>query len=235
MKARFSLLLLLLPSALRSQTPLCPSSPSKIRIDSGLYSSRPGVTFQLHHFVATLVPRGTRPPSCLQKLTVVDHADIFVSSESLTNVFTEKLGASNSKIKNLKIENAADSATLTGTLKKLIPINFTIQGPVTTDGQSLLLTATTIKADGIPIKELLGIVGQHLSSVLTMNGVKGVAVNENVISFAPEQVANLKGNIESVQTSPQGLTLHYRHKQATPHAKVVAAVPPGPHAPLPPR
>jgi hypothetical protein len=201
---------------LPAQSSVCPAFPSHISIESGVFSSQPGVTFRLRHFVATLVPLGKSAPSCYTKMTVVSHAEIFVSNESLTKVFAEKLGAAKNKIRGFKVENGEGKVTLTGKINKVIPIEFTIEGPVTTDGTSILLDANKIKADGIPVKALLSIVGEHLSSVLGLNGVSGVTVRENRISFSPEQVAHLKGYIESVQTSPQGLLLQYG-KTPSPH------------------
>ena len=187
----------------------CPAAPSHIDIANGSYSSGPGVTFVLHHFVATLVPRSTRPPRCQEKLTVVSHAEIFVSNDSLTQVFASKLGATDSKIKGLKIENGLDKVTLSGEIVKVLPLKFSIEGPVTTDGTSLQLNAVKIDADGIPIKALLGLIGDHLSSVIGMKGVVGVSVDGNTMTFFPEQIAHLKGHISSVSSSPQGLTLRY--------------------------
>lgn len=207
---------------LRAAENNCPPAISHIVMDSGSYSSRPGVTFRLRHFNATLVPMGKTAPSCYAKVTVVSRAEIFVSNESLTNVFTEKLGGGETKIKDFKIENGVGKVTLTGKITKVVPLNFTISGPVTTDGTSLLLDAGQIKADGIPIKALLGIIGEHLNNVLGMKGVRGVAVTENQISFSPEEVAHLKGHIESVETTADGLTLHYGRKNAAQTRKQTA-------------
>ena len=46
-----------------AQTPRCPATSSHISMESGVYSSGPGVEFALHHFVATLVPQGRTVPS----------------------------------------------------------------------------------------------------------------------------------------------------------------------------
>ena len=200
--------------------PPCPSSPSHISIQQGSYSSQPRVTFELRHFVATLVPLSSKAPLCNQKMTVVSHADIFVSNESLTEVFANKLGKSDSKIKDLKIENGLDKVSLRGEIVKVLPLKFTVEGPVTTDGNALLLNATKIDADGIPIKALLGVIGEQLSSVMNMGAVKGVVIEGNTMKFYPEKIAHLRGYIASVESSPQGLTLHYtrprKHSSATP-------------------
>ena len=202
--------ILLAPGALpAAPAPGCPAYSSHIEVASGSFSSQPGVTFRLRHFVANLVPMGKTAPACSQKMTVVSRAEIFISNESLSKLFTEKLGTTNSKIKEFKVQNDIGKVALTGKIKKLIPIQFSIEGPVTTDGTSLRVEAHSIKADGIPIKALLGLVGEHLSSVLAMKGMPGIAVEENAISFAPEQIAHLKGHIRSVETTAAGLILRY--------------------------
>ncbi len=205
-------LALLLAAPAFSQNPTKPQTcpqPTHISIQSGTFSSQPGVSFRLTHFVATLVPRTRVLPGCLEKDTVMTRGEIFVSNESLTQVFAGKLTGSESKIKDFKVQNGVGHVTLSGHVTKLIPIDFSIDGPVTTDGSSLLLDASKIKADGIPVKALLGLVGEHLSAVLTMNGVAGVAVNDNQLAFSPEQIAHLKGHIDSVETTERGLTLRY--------------------------
>ncbi len=201
---------------------LCTDAPSQILMESGTYSSEPGVMFVLHHFQASLVPMGRTAPACLQKMTDVAHASIFVSNESLTQVFAKKLSESDSKIKDFKVVHDVGKVTLTGEIVKLVPIRFAIEGPVSTDGTRLIIAASKINADGIPIKMLLGMVGQHLSSVLGLKGVDGVSVDGNTISFLPEKVAHLKGYISSVESSAAGLTLHYGRRPA--HGRAVARV-----------
>ena len=181
-------------------------------METGSYSSQPGVTFNLRHFVATLVPEGDNAPACYAKVTVVSRAEIFVSNESLTHVFSEKLGRTDSKIKNLKIENGLGKVTLSGSFTKLMPIQFTISGPVTTDGTALMLDASQIKADGIPVKLLMKMVGEDLGSMLGLNGVNGIKVEDNRMSFFPEQIAHLRGHISSVETTNEGLILRYGRK-----------------------
>ncbi len=206
-------LLLLLPVFLSSldlyaQPSPCPL-PTHIAITSGTFSSQPGVTFRLSHFVATLEPRSKTAPACYQKDTVLAHGEIFVSNASLTQVFAGKLQGANSKIRNFKVENGIGKVTLSGNITKIIPIAFTIEGPVTTDGVSLLLDASKIKADGVPVKELLAVVGEHLSNVLNMNGVNGVTIAGNNLAFSPEQIAHLRGHIDSVETTNEGVILRY--------------------------
>ena len=132
-----------------------------------------------------------------------------MSSDSVTRLFAKKLQQSNSSIKDFTVRCDADGATLQGTVKKLVPVHFTIKGPVSTDGISLTLTATSMKADGIPIEGLLKLVGAELSSLIQFKKLKGIEVGKDSLSFFPEALANLKGHISRVSTSPEGLTLTY--------------------------
>lgn len=194
---------------LQGQAPgACPPA-THIAIASGTFSSQPGVSFRLTHFVATMEPRGKTAPGCYQKDTVMTHGEIFISNDSLTRVFSSKLEGSSQKIKDFKIENGVGKVTLRGSITKLVPIAFTIAGPVTTDGTSLLLDASQIKADGIPVKALLSMVGEHLSAILKLQGVPGVSVNGNTMVFSPEQIAHLRGHIDSTETTSEGLMLRY--------------------------
>ena len=195
-----------------AETQTCPVAASHLVMESGSYSSQPGVEFSLHHFDATLVPLGKSMPQCLGKMTDVAHADIFVSNESLTQVFASKLNATGSEIRDLKIVHGAGTVTISGVMVKVVPVKFSIAGPVSTDGTVLSMTAEKIDADGVPIKMLLSMVGKHLSSVLGFKGVSGVQVEGNVMSFSPEKVAHLRGWIASIEATPKGLTLHYRRR-----------------------
>ena len=216
MKTVLSLAALLLRSAfLSAQVNPCSAHVSHIAMETGSYSSQPGVTFDLHHFVATLVPEGSKAPACYAKVTVVSRAEIFVSNESLTQVFAEKLGRTDSKIKNLKIQNGLGKVTLSGSITKLMPISFTISGPVTTDGTALLLDASQIRADGMPVTSLMKMVGENLGAMLGLQGVNGITVEDNRMSFFPEQIAHLRGYISSVKTTNEGLILRYGRRPAT--------------------
>lgn len=196
-------------------------------MDRGLYSSAPGVTFDLRHFSATLVPQGRSTPLCYQKLTVVSHADIFVSNDSLTRLFDQKLSDSQSKISDFKAVITPDRTTLSGKIKKVIPIEFSVSGPVSTDGRAILLHADKVKADGIPVKALLEMIGEHLSSVLAIKNSPGITVQDNTISFLPEQVAHLKGHILSVECTDSGLILHYgASRHGATHRSAVPATTP---------
>ena len=215
-------LLLICPRAL-PQAPLCPPPPAHISVARGSYSSQPGIVFELRDFAAVLQPLGKTAPACYNKLTVVSHADIFVSDQSMTNLFAAKLTDSAAQIRDLRIDNNVGQVTLSGTITRLLPIHFSLSGPVSTDGSAIRMDVKAVKADGIPMKDLLKLLGEHLASVMNLKGVAGLVVDDNSISISPEQVAHLKGHLADVVTSAEGITLHYRAPQRLPHKDSAAA------------
>lgn len=191
------------------EPPKCPRTSSHIDMRAGTYSSQPGVTFELHPFVAQLVPMSKSAPMCYQRLAFVQHAVIFTSNDSLTNIFAAKLRDSNSKIRDLQIVNGDGTVRLSGSMRELVPIHFAIEGPISTDGVELRMHVQSIKADGIPIKLLLEAVGKNLNALFGSVSVPGIVVEGNTLVFRPEFVAHLKGHIRSAVSSPTGLTLTY--------------------------
>ena len=191
-----------------AQKPSCPSE-SGITVIRGSFQARPDVDYQLSNFHARLLPKGKAAPLCYERTTVVSKGEIFISSESITKVLSHELEKSNSKIKDFNVRHHIDGATLTGTITKIIPLHFSIAGPVTTDGSSVRLNVKTVKAEGIPIKELLKLVGGEINSLIQVRGIKVLEAGDDYISLSPEAVANLRGHITSVTTSDKGLTLRY--------------------------
>lgn len=208
------LLVLLLASLGFAESATCPPFPSRVDIENGAYSSQPGVTFRLRGFVADMVSSGKRSPLCFTRVAVVERGEVFVSNESLSHIFEMKLKQANSKISDVKIEMGEGTARLTGKVKKVVAVSFTIEGPVSTDGTLITLEGRTIKGDGVPVKGLLQMVGAHLSSLLSGSNVNGVKVSGNILSFEPEQLAHIRGHIDQAVASVQGLTLKYRDTRA---------------------
>ncbi len=204
--------LTLIPAVLFAQAqepPKCPRSESRINMHRGTFSSQPGVLFELHPFVAHLVPMGKNAPRCYEALTVVQHAVIFASNDSLSNIFAAKLRDSDSKLHDLKVMNGDGTVRLTGSMRELVPIQFAIEGPVSTDGDAIRIDVKTIKADGIPIKLLLESLGKNLNLLFGSITVPGIVVDGNTLLFRPEYLAHLKGHILSAISTPAGLTLTY--------------------------
>ena len=195
--------------AARPAPPKCPPPVAAIHIPNGSYSSQPDVTFELRGFTGRLIPRGKRAPYCYLKYTQLERGEIFVTSQSLSNIFSSKLQDANSPLSDIKIETGDAVAKISGKVKKGVRIGFAIEGPITTDGDGIIIEAKKIKADGIPVKGILELLGKHLNSLMGAEDVDGVTVKGNLLIFQPAHLAQLRGHIESAVATPEGLTIRY--------------------------
>ena len=152
-------------------------------MERGQYSPLEGATFNLQDFAANMVARGKTSPLCFARTTDVLHGQAFISSESLTKLFAQKVQQANASVSDLKVEIKDDAAHLSGKVHRGIDIPFEIEGTISTDGTVLILHTKKIKAEGIPVKGLLGIVGVHLGSLLGSESVNGVAAKGDTLVF----------------------------------------------------
>jgi hypothetical protein len=216
------LVLLLVPALCHAAEPVrCPEGPSHLVIDKGEYTSRPGVVFGLQGFSGYQVPRGKQMPLCLAKITDIQHGRVFVSGQSLTNMFTQKMKQSPKKqsVSDIKVRINGDRVVITGKVKKLLPVSFEIEGPVeAAEGYAIRLRAEKIKAAKLPVKGLLEMVGAELSSLINSQATRGVTVQENTILFEPEKLANIRGQLTRVQISGDALVIHFAPAQKRPSA-----------------
>lgn len=184
-----------------------------MEVSKGDYSPLPGATFELQNFSALMTARGNSSPLCFNRMTEISHGQVFVSNTSLTHLFEQKVEQSNSKIKNVKVEIKDNLAHLTGTMKKGMDLHFEIEGPVSTDGTNLILTAKKIKADGLPVKALLGMVGKHLGDLLQSESVDGVKADGDKLIFVPASISHVRGHIAKAEMTSQGLMLDFEGGQ----------------------
>jgi hypothetical protein len=206
----FVVILLLSTSFFGAEQLKCPAPVTRLVTPKGEYSPQAGVTFLLQDFSAHMVQRGKSSPLCFNRTTNIEHGEVFVSSESLSHEFESKIKQSpDSKIHDFKVETKEHLVDLSGSIKKLIPISFTLEGPVTTDGHALVFHATKVKAEGIPLKGLLDMLGKHLSSMMQTDSVNGVLVKGDTIIFEPEQISHVRGHILSADVTSGGLLLKF--------------------------
>jgi hypothetical protein len=164
----------------------------------------PGAVFNLSDFAATLEARGTSMPLCFARITDIHRGEVLVSSESLTGLFEQKIQQSKSSVEDVQVSVKDGLIHLKGKVHKGIGIPFEIEGPVTTNGTDLILNAKKIKAVGLPVKGLLGMLGTHLSSIINSESVNGVAVKDDALIFQQLKIAHVRGKIERVSLTPEG-------------------------------
>lgn len=202
-------LLLLLATCAVAQRVKCPPPPSLMRMDKGTYSNQPGVIFDLESFSATLQPMGKHAPLCYAKTTLIEQGNVFVSTQSLTRLFGQKLSEANSQLKEVEVEMKDNQVHLHGKVKKLIWLPFSIEGPVTTDGTNLKIETKEIKALGVPVKGLLDALGKHLQSLTGSESPNGVVAEGDSLIFHPYEIAHVKGHITSATINSQGLNVRF--------------------------
>jgi len=180
-----------------------------MRMDKGTYSNQPGVIFDLESFSATLQPMGKHAPLCYAKTTLIEQGNVFVSTQSLTRLFGQKLSEANSQLKEVEVEMKDNQVHLHGKVKKLIWLPFSIEGPVTTDGTNLKIETKEIKALGVPVKGLLDALGKHLQSLTGSESPNGVVAEGDSLIFHPYEIAHVKGHITSATINSQGLNVRF--------------------------
>ena len=187
----------------------CPVAETHISIQKGQYSPTPGATFDLNDFAANLVSRGKEQPLCSMRTTEVEHGNVFVSTESLSQLFNQKAKRGASKISGIKIEIEKGTVHLKGKIRKGIDVPFDIEGSVATDGRNLILHATKVHAQGIPIKGVLNMLGMHLSSLMGSGEMSGVSAKEDTLVFEPAKISQVRGKIASATVSDKGLAVSF--------------------------
>ncbi len=193
----------------------CPPQITHIFMPQGEYSPQPGTVFALHDFQADMVARGKSSPLCFTRWTDIKKGEVFVSSQSLSNMFERKLRQSDRAVSEVKVELKDDKARISGKMKKAVPIPFSIEGPVTTDGRNLDLQAKSIKAVGIPMKGLLDALGKHLGSLVQSESMSGISASGDTLIFRPEQISHVRGHIASVQLTDKGLVVKFDQQPAS--------------------
>ncbi len=198
-----------------SKTAPCPSPRTHMYMEKGSYSPQPGSVFELTDFDADMVARGKTAPLCFTRVTEIKTGTVFVSSDSLTHMFSRKIGQSgHSKVSDVKVETHEDgTAKLSGKMKDHGGVSFSIDGPVSTDGRNLILQGKKIDAAKLPVKWLLGLMGKNLGSMMGSESVSGVLAKGNTLIFQPSQISHVEGHISKMQVTNKGLVLTFGEVQ----------------------
>src|SRR5579859_1629412 len=211
MRLRFvaaAVVLLAFPLLRAADNTQCPQPITYLSMDRGEYSSMPGAAIGLQHFAARMVSRGKTQPLCSARTTEIQHGEIFIGTQTIAKVFGQKIKESGSKISDLQVEVKDDELHLKGKVHKGVDISFEVAGPVSTDGTNLKLEAKKVKAEHLPVKALMGMVGVHLSSLL-QSEQQGVVTQGNTLIFEPDKIAHIQGRIAAVRLTSRGINISF--------------------------
>ena len=123
-------------------------------------------------------------------VVAVDAARVAMTPESLTNLMNHHVfSGEHAPIKNITIGIDGGELTQSGTLKKGVPVPFSIKATVaaTPDGR-LRLHPTSIKAAGFVSKRVLDFFGIELEDLVKTKHVNGVAVDGDDLLLDPAQL-----------------------------------------------
>lgn len=197
----------------------CPAPVTTMEMQKGDYSPLPGAVFNLQNFAAVMVARGKQMPLCLARTANIQRGQVFMTDASLTKMFTQKLHQAASPVKDLAVSMSEERIKLTGKVHQGTDMPFDVEGPLSTDGTMLMLHVTKIKAEGIPVKALLGLVGKNLASLFDSAPSSGVLVRENTIIIDPLKIAHVRGRIQSARLVAHGVVINFGPEAASVTAK----------------
>ncbi|HEY6969400.1 MAG TPA: hypothetical protein VJA94_09350 [Candidatus Angelobacter sp.] len=203
------LLMLLSCCAAAADQPPCPEPVTHLIVDKGQYDPAPGAVFVLQGFRASLISHGKKQPGCSLRVTRIEHGELLISADSLTKFFDRRIEQTGSKIDNIRVEIKDGMLHLKGKVHKGVGIPFEVEGPVSTDGTNLIVQAKKIKAEGLPMKGLLGMLGVHLSSLINSGKVNGVVADGDKLVFEPLKIANIEGKITKTNLSGNELEIYF--------------------------
>jgi hypothetical protein len=152
-----------------------------------------GVELRVEDLAGHVLTTSAAPPvfdNVSSYLISIDAARVAMTPESLTNLMNNHVFAGeHSPIKNVKIGIEGEELTQSGTLKKGIPVPFSIKAAITAtpDGR-IRLHPTSIKAAGFVSKRVLDFFGLELENLVKTKHLAGVAVDGDDLLLEPEQL-----------------------------------------------
>lgn len=152
-----------------------------------------GIELRVDDLVGHLVSRTARPvlfDDVRSYLVDIDSARVSMTPESLTNLMNNYVfAAPDAPFKNIKIGIEGSEMTQSGTLKKGVPVPFSIRAAVsaTADGK-IRVHPTSIKAAGFVSKRVLDFFGLELDNLVKMKNVSAVVADGDDLLLDPQQL-----------------------------------------------
>jgi len=166
----------------------------------------PGIELRVDDLAGRLLSKTASPvlfDDVKSYVVEIDSARAAMTPESLTNLMNNYVFASpDAPLKNIKIGIEGNELTQSGTLKKGLPLPFSIRATVssTADGK-IRLHPTAIKAAGFVSKRVLDFFGLELDNLVKMKNVSGVAVDGDDLLLDPQTLLpppEIRGRLTSV-------------------------------------
>jgi hypothetical protein len=150
----------------------------------------PGIELQVDDLAGRLVSRTSSPvlfDDVNSYVVDIDSARVAMTPGSLTNLLNDYVFASaDAPFKNIKVGIEGQELTQSGTLKKGVPVPFSIRATLaaTADGK-IRVHPTAIKAAGFLSKRVLDFFGLELDNLVKMKIVAAVSVDGDDLILDP--------------------------------------------------
>ena len=151
----------------------------------------PALILRIHYLSGQfLSTRKGRPPAFDDKLSYIvsiDSAEVAVSAASMTHALnTYVFNQPGSPLKNLTLTIEGNQIKQTGTLNKGPGIPFEMIGVMspTADGK-IRIQSTKVKAEHLPVRGLMKLLGMDMAKLMNAHKTKGVSVEGDDIILDP--------------------------------------------------
>jgi hypothetical protein len=153
----------------------------------------PGIELRVDDLVGHLASRTSAPvlfDDVRSYVVEIDSARVAMTPESLTNLMNNYVfAAADAPIRDIKIGIDGNEMTQSGTLKKGVPIPFSLRAALsaTPDGK-IRIHPTSMKAAGFLSKRVLDFFGLELDNLVKMKNVSAVRVDGDDLLLDPQQL-----------------------------------------------
>jgi hypothetical protein len=167
--------------------------PVATRMRHVVFHLGPGIELRVDDLAGHLVSKTANPvlfDDVKSYIVDIQSARVAMTPASLTNLMNNYVFASpDAPFKNIKIGIEGQEMTQSGTLRKGVPVPFTIRATLaaTADGK-IRVHPTAIKAAGFVSKRVLDFFGLELDNLVKMKNVIGVTVDGDDLLLDPQSL-----------------------------------------------
>ncbi len=185
-------------------------SVTRTEMRNVIFYAEDGLPLNIHFLNGKLLPtRNDKSPSFDEKssfMIEIETGEIGLSPESLTNLMNQHVFAYHgAPIKDLKVSIEGSQLKQTGTLKKGIPIPFSMTANIeVTDDGRLRLHPTKFKVLHMPAKGLMKAFDLELDDLVNVKGARGVEVHDDDLILDPENILpspQIRGKVSAVRVA----------------------------------
>ena len=201
----------------------------RLIIRSGTLFTKDGVPINLSGFDSEIQSDKSAPGSATgpkQIRDVIVHSgSAFIRAQDLGKLIQTHVH--NDKLTDLAVETRGDQMKISGHVKKLIPVHFEIQGPVSLNQNGLIdLHESQMKVDKLP-KGLSEALGMDPSKLAGKDPSGGLQVTKQDILMDPSALwgMSVQGKVTQVKVVNNGLMLVYGEVQKTAEKTAQTRVP----------